>query len=125
MKRDLDLIREILLYFESKEDVEVVQDVEEMGIDGYDALSLKHHLVLMYDAGLLNAEAIRSRTDPGRTVDVLPFFLTWEGHEFLDSIRDETRFNTIKRGLVLETGGWTLDLVKSFGSALIRQQLGI
>ena len=123
MRRDLDLIRKLLLYFENKDGAQVILNVEDMGVEGYDASTLRYHLFLMHDAGLLHAQAQRSSTDPTRVVQVYPFFLTWEGHDFLDSIRDETRFNQIKKALVQEVGGWTLGLVKSLGTTLIQQQL--
>ncbi|MDP6722005.1 MAG: DUF2513 domain-containing protein, partial [Pirellulaceae bacterium] len=85
MKRDMVLVRKLLFFFEEKETPEMVQ---EPPIDGYDTLTVKYHLVLMYDAGLLRCEPVSSSSSD-RVIYVMPFELTWDGHEFLDKIRNE------------------------------------
>ena len=102
MKRDFDLIRKLLLFFEEKPGPE---SVEVPPIDGYDVITIKYHLVLLYDGGLLRCEMVRSSTSD-RVIYVIPFELTWDGHEFLEKIRDETTWRRI------------LEKIKSSGGAL-------
>ena len=78
MKRDFELIRQLLIFFEEKQSP---QHIEVPPIDGYDELTIKYHLVLLHDAGLLRCEPVRSSTSE-RVIYVLPFDLTWEGHGF-------------------------------------------
>jgi len=87
MKRDMDLIRALAQFLEDKPDD---KPVEAPPISGYSELQIKQHLVLMHEAGLIRCERVRSTTDPERVIYVLPFGLSWQGHEFLDAARDET-----------------------------------
>ena len=93
MKRDFELIRKILFFFEEKVDSSVVETVQ---IDGYEDNFVGYHSRLLYDAGFLRCESVRSSTSSDRVIRVLPFELTWDGHEFLDKIRSESRWNKIK-----------------------------
>lgn len=91
MKRDFSLIRKLLIFFEEKEDP---QAIEVPPIAGYDDITVKNHLVLMYEAGLLRCEPVRSSTSD-RVIYVIPFDLTWDGHEFLAKVRDEGRWQKV------------------------------
>ena len=91
MKRDFDLIRKLLFWFEEKPGPEVVSVP---AIDGYDELTVKYHLLLLAQAGFLDNEP--ELTAQGRIVQVHPFNLTWQGHEFLDAIREDKVWNKIK-----------------------------
>lgn len=100
MKRDFELIRKLLMFFEGKQSSE---HIEVPPIDGYDALTIKYHLVLLHDAGLLRCEPVRSSTSD-RVIYVIPFDLTWDGHEFLDKVRNETVWRRI-RDVIASKGG--------------------
>jgi len=100
VKRDFDLIRQLLIFFEEKQSP---QQIEVPPIDGYDELTIKYHLVLLHDAGLLRCEPVRSSTSE-RVIYVLPFDLTWEGHEFLAKVRNEGVWKKI-RSVVASKGG--------------------
>lgn len=92
MKRDMELVRKLLFYFEAKPDS---RHVVIPPIEGYEESLIKYHCNLLYDAGLLNCEPVKSSTSD-RVISVVPFALTWAGHEFLDKIRAETTWNNIK-----------------------------
>jgi hypothetical protein len=93
MKRDFDLVREILFYFENRVDSGVDENVQ---IEGYDEKIIAYHNRILYDAGFIRCESVRSSTSGDRVIRVLPFELTWNGHEFLDKIRSDTIWNNIK-----------------------------
>jgi len=118
MKRDLDLIKSILLHFEDKESWAHEKDIE---IEGYDKKLVSYHLSIMYEAGLINGEAITSNT--GRIYDVIPFRLTWEGHEFLDNIKDQGRWKKIKETFVQKGGNFSIGLIKALAFKFAEQQL--
>jgi len=86
LKRDLDLARRIL------EDVEVNASFNEgwyeLNIKDYPTDVLYYHVMLLHQAGLLEAQDLS--THDGRRW--LPKWLTWEGHEFLDAARDSGRW---------------------------------
>ena len=69
--------------------------LEHPEIDGFDKSQIAYHFRLLNDAGLIRCEPITSSTSE-RVIRVLPFELTWEGHEFLDKIRADTTWNKIK-----------------------------
>jgi hypothetical protein len=50
-------------------------------------------------AGFINGEAIRSTTSPDRIIEVWPFDLTWQAHEFLAAARDDTVWRKVLRDL--------------------------
>lgn len=122
MKRDAELVRKLLLFFDDKLGPEYVKVPE---IPGYDDLTIKYHLVLLYDAGFLSCEPVKSSSSD-RVIYVLPFDLTWAGHEFLDRIRNDHIWNEImsdirKRGLVSAS----VDILKRLADAAIRKRLSI
>ena len=80
MKRDYELIRRILLEIENKEDFNRLKSLE---IEGYDQENVVYHSDLLKQAGLINATIYYG--DGWVMVDSL----TWEGHEFLDQVRNE------------------------------------
>src|SRR5215831_542469 len=78
MTRDFELIRKLLVFFDEKPDSHPVE-LPSIGGD-YSEVQIKYHLVLMYESGFVNCEPIKSSTSD-RTIRVIPFNLTWEGHE--------------------------------------------
>jgi hypothetical protein len=91
MKRDPEIIRKLLLFFEEKPDVNLV-DPKSITIDGHDSTTIHYHIDLMYEAGFLSCETAKSSISE-RLIYAIPFRLTWEGHEFLDAARSQTIWN--------------------------------
>jgi hypothetical protein len=96
MKRDMDLIRKILLAIEAhpfygKWNVPLdFGDFPEELVD--------YHLKLLSEANLIEAKV---RIGSKRWVIN---GLTWAGHEFLDASRDDSRWESVKRLLLEKTG---------------------
>ena len=121
MTRDIELIRKLLFFFDEKPGPE---HVDVPPIPGYDDSTIKYHCNLLYDAGYLRCEPVTTNT--GRVIYVLPFELTWQGHEFLDSIRtqhiwDEVMRSAKDRGLV----STSVEYIKKMADSLIRKRLGL
>lgn len=119
MKRDFDLVRKLLLFFDASDG----EPVEVPPIGGYDTQAIKYHLVLLYDAGFLRCEPVNSRSGE-RLVYVLPFELTWAGHELLDTIRapfvwDEVLATLQRVGLASAS----IEIVKQLAERAIRKRL--
>ena len=90
MKRDLDLVREILLAVEeSSEPVEPPLEIE-----GYDLDLISYHVKLMEQADLIEAIYNEMRSGDIQVMSIRS--LTWEGHEFLDAARNETAWKEAK-----------------------------
>lgn len=106
----MDLVRELLLYFEAKEETAGLHS-SDVRIDGYTETQITLHLNIMAEAGLLICEPFRSSTNPDRFIRTFVFDLSWAGHEYLDTIRDPKIWMKTKSTLG-RIGNW------SFGVAL-------
>ena len=122
MKRDIDLVRKLLIYFEEKPDDRIVKDLE---LEGYSKLEVQYHFILMDQAGLLRCEKEFSSSTPGRVIRVYPFSLTWQGHEFLEASRDNTIWNKAKDIVKSKTGALSFELVKALLVNMAQDSLGI
>ena len=121
MKRDFDLVRKLLIYFDEKPDPE---PVEIPPIEGYDELTIKYHLVLLYEAGFLQCELTKSQTSD-RVLCVLPFELTWDGHEFLAKVRDDRFWCKTKDAVVKKGGQLTFSTITTVATALMMKTIGM
>jgi hypothetical protein len=119
MKRDFDLIRKLLIFFEEKPGPE---HVAVPPIEGYDELALKYHLVLLHDAGFLRCEPVKSSTSD-RVIYVLPFDLTWQGHEFLEKIRSETTWQKIKNTIINQGGVLAFGIINELATQLAVEKI--
>lgn len=102
MKRDIELVRKLLFYFEEKPGFSMVKSGE-IHINGYDPSFVAYHVHLLCEAGFLSCERVVSTTTADRLIDAYPFRLTWAGHEFLDAARNESIWNQAK-GILKEKG---------------------
>jgi hypothetical protein len=119
MKRDMDLIRKILLKVESEEHGFAP---EKMEIDGYTQEQIEYHAVLLGEAGLaeiVNVTAFRNKSPQAKVIR-----LTWAGHEFLDSARENNIWNQAK-DKINKIGGATIPIWTALLTELIKKQLGL
>ena len=98
MKRDMDLIRDILKLMEASEDP---MGAGEITIEGQDPGLVNYHVGLLADANFI--EAINVPSVSGPTV-WYPEHIKWEGHEFLAATSDDSIWDKVK-GTVKEKGG--------------------
>lgn len=110
------------MYFEEKPNVEMVKCPP---IEGYTDLEVDYHLMLMAEAGLLNCERIRSSTDESRLIEVYPFALSWQGHEFLDKARDETIWKQAMQKLKNTGAGISIAVLQALLQSYIKEKIGI
>lgn len=99
MKRDMDMIRDLLLKIEGGQtnfETASKEEADMLGIPADDALSqedadkLNGHIDLLEDAGFISVEARMG----GGSVWIKG--LTWNGHEFVETIRDEEIWSKTK-----------------------------
>jgi len=86
MKRDMDLARQILIQVE---DSPAPFFPVRLNIEGKSQEEIVYHVVLLEEAGWIEA------TDVGDDWR-LPTRLTWQGCEFLESVKDNTRWKEVK-----------------------------
>jgi len=117
MKRDLDLIRKILLDIEaqgeSSERRSAVATTEE---DGHDPRSIQYHVQLMHEAGLIVADELV----PGQW---WPERMTWQGHEFLDLARDDTLWERAKKDVESRVGSAPFQVVRDLLARRVSDRL--
>lgn len=121
MRRDMDLVRELVLWLEAKNDRELRKPYQ-ITINGYNSDEINYHLVRMYEAELIADEALRSKSTPERLIEVWPFDLTWQGHEFADSVRDADIWAQTKAG-VNYAGGFSVELLKALAKGLLKKKI--
>jgi hypothetical protein len=76
--------------------------------------------MLLNEAGLIVAVDASSMQD----IQWIPQRLTWQGHEFLDSSRDNNVWNKAKE-IMAKTGGFAFEIAKPLLIILLKQQLGL
>ena len=108
MKRDMELIRELLLAIEDEETNVTVPASTLRLKNNRDEQEIFYSLQLMTDAGFLEAEMVKSMQG---IHDVLIRRMTWEGHEFLDNARNESIWKAAKeivtqKGVSIENVGF-------------------
>lgn len=118
MKRDWDLVRLILIALDDAPDDQLQL---EFGIAGYESLTVNYQLLRLFEAGLISGEAEKTKTR--RLIRVFPNSLTWDGHEFLDVIRDPKRWEAVKEKAAGVGGAVGLDLLKKLAIGLITKKL--
>jgi len=122
MKRDMDLVRDILFAIEAKPSPDPVWS-KDLDIPNHPDSSLRRkHIVMLASAGLLDCEPTRSKTNPDRMFDVLVFDLSWAGHDYLDTIRDPKVWKKVKAKSV-EVGNASFEFTIEIAKALAKQQL--
>jgi DNA-binding transcriptional ArsR family regulator len=105
MKRDMDLARQILLNLEESKNQIGPDDVN---IKGYSKDEIAYHIMLLGEAGLINAYDCSTFDGPNWRAERL----TWQGHEFIEASRDQKRWNQAKK-LIKDKGvGLTFDVAK-------------
>ncbi|MBI4635821.1 MAG: DUF2513 domain-containing protein [Candidatus Rokubacteria bacterium] len=120
MKRDMDLVRSLLLYLEEKADDQMADIV----IEGYDEFTIGYHLILLYEAGLLEGEPSVSSTSK-RVIRVHPMRLTWQGHDFLAAARNDTIWQKTKAKAASEAGDVPFALLKDLLIQTARAYVGL
>lgn len=91
MKRDMELVRAILLAMEASPSGFAPAAFT---IAGYDQDVIGHHVYLMAQGGLVTA--VTTTTFGDQSPVAQPLTLTWDGHEFLALVRNESVWLKVK-----------------------------
>jgi Hypothetical protein (DUF2513) len=119
MKRDMDLIREILLECEAS-DTGMVPDGVGDKIASDDAYA--YHCLLILEAGLADGFETTSVDNPKPRAVVTR--LTWAGHEFLDASRDPSIWQKAK-GLSGKAGAIAFPVLLKVLAELALEKMGL
>ncbi|KAB7782898.1 DUF2513 domain-containing protein [Methylorubrum populi] len=126
MRRDLDLIRELLLRLENFEvapgEMEIASsDAEALAVEGYTAEQIAHHLIWLLDGGLVVGENEFDGSIGFRR-------LSWQGCEYLDAVRDPEVWRRTKEGVSTVGGAgmsFAWEITKAYGKQLAKDRLGL
>lgn len=119
MKRDMDLIRKILLAIEESP---TGYAPSPLVIPPYSEQEIGFNALLAIEHGLVTGEDV---TGLGGTPEGIPFRLTAAGFDFLDAARDDTRWNTAKATVAEKAGSVSLGVLTEILKRLTAGQLGI
>lgn len=120
MKRDMNLVREILIWMDNQEHGRVNNNPI---IEGYSKEEIGYHVYIMSEAGLVKAHDMTSHGDKSPNAELLQ--LTWDGHEFLSAAKDDTIWAKAKNTVLKTTSSITFTLLLEWLKAEGRKQLGI
>ena len=125
MHRDFDLIRQILLRVEAVDTLDGKPDLE---IEHFTDSDVVYNLDLLVQAGLISGVEVKIAIDGSFIISqVGRWALTWPGHDFLDSIRDDSLWAKIKEKAKEPGLGLNLPIrvIKDLGLELLRTSLGL
>lgn len=109
MKRDMDLIRKMLLEIEGQDGY-----IGNLAIPGYSQETIGGHVRLLFNAGFCEGKTMPIA---GSTFPIYMITgLTWAGHDFLDDIRNESVWAGVKETLKRFGGDASLEVIKSLAA---------
>ena len=114
MKRDMDLVRLILLEIEDKYRSTAIYD---LAIDGYDTEMVAYHCKILYEAGLISDYKAQYADNEIYVFGVGS--LAWDGDDFLEKIRDDSQWKKVKETITKKGLPLVVDTIKSVANALI------
>ena len=117
VKRDMELVREIMLHVETKQDLKA----KTVKIDGYADEVVARHVEMLLRARFL--EGIESRELSSSVPRIFVTDLTWEGHDFLAATQNKSVWTSLKSKLGDELPKLPFELVKSVALKLLSQSI--
>ena len=119
MRRDLDLVRDIL---KTCADSTGPVDAATFTDDTHPLESIVYHIRIMREAGLIHATVtstwdgvVRARVDS----------LTWEGNDFLDSVRSNQLWAKTKQRIASTVGSVAFSVVKDVATSIATTMIGL
>lgn len=120
MKRDPELIRNILLDVESSPPG---QPINGFTYEDKEQPEILEHVVLLVDAEFIEGEVVLGAS--GQPHGCYIKRLTWKGHEFLDSARDEEVWRKVLTQVRERTVSVSLEVLQSLLTKAIKGHLGL
>lgn len=117
MKRDMDLVRQILLVVEEHGTEQGHITFEPSDTPGKTPDEVAGHIRLLHEHGFIEAEDGSGFGNPVW----FPQRLTWQGHEFLDAIRNDTIWARTKRVIADKGGSMPFELVRELVMVVARE----
>lgn len=129
MKRDMNLIREMLIDIETKatrEEPLFASDFCEANTRRKETWTIPQcaeHMRLLSEAGFIEFDDCR--TIDGQVDDAYAIRITWVGHEFIANIHNDKVWAKVKKSLLKLGAGASADLVKALAAKAAADVLGL
>ena len=114
MKRNMDLVRLILLEIEN---IYQSTAIYNLTIDGYDAEMIAYHCKIIHEAGLISD--YKAQYADNKLCGFGVGSLTWDGNDFLDKIRDDSQWKKIKDAITEKGLPMVIETIKLVANAFI------
>lgn len=108
MKRDLNLVREILIWASEQKDAKINQNPV---IAGYTEEQIFYHIHIMAQAGLIFA---MESNEMSKNPQVTLVSITWDGQDFMDAAQDNVLWNKAMKTVLREGASFTFQFVKDW-----------
>jgi hypothetical protein len=119
MKRDMDVIRRIVLALRDSD-----RAIE--SVDGLDLPTYNMHAALLVEAGLAEGNVNHYYENATNIPDQVGLYrLTWEGQDFADSIDDDTVWQKAKEHVIKPGASWSFAVLGEWLKAEARHRLGL
>ena len=112
MKRNMDIIRDILFAIEA---LDAVRGEVQLPHDKYQSEQIHYHVRLLHEAGLIHA----ADCSTGTQFCWIPINLTCQGHEFPDAARNDDIWNRAKAQIKKTTGSISFIVLQSLLNKLV------
>lgn len=119
MKRDLDLIRKILLKIE---DSNVDEALTNIHIEGYENDEIAYNLSLLKNAGYIEGKIFYEMGSVVPSAYMI-FGMTWIGHDFLDACRNDGIWAKAKEKLRTIENDVPIEVIKAVLIDIAKKQL--
>ena len=114
MRRNMDLVRLILLKIEDEYRSTAIFNID---IPGYDMETVAYHCKILNEAGLISAYNAQYGSNELMCFAVGP--LTWDGNEYLDKVRDDSQWAKVKNVIISKGVPLAIDTIKSVSDAFV------
>ena len=124
MRRNMILVREILLYIERQEREGDNRFITEFKLEGFSTPDVEYNLELLVNEGIVGGTG----QIVGGRYRAIVHGLTWYGHDFLDSVRDKSVWDRVQDEVTKSghsAASLTFGVLKELGLSIIRKDLGL
>lgn len=130
MKRDIEIIRQLLDIFEAHNSISPIEGYK-LKIENVEVDTITYHVRILEEAGFIDASFDTPDTNGIYYVNRVNH-ITWEGHEFFDSLKNKELWNQFVgylKGESKELGTMPLktmmELFKLFVKNIFEKKLGL
>ena len=131
MKRDMELVREML--FAIEDGGGWFPGADSLKIEGRDEDNIRYHLAILVDADIVHRETMTVYKGRGLSAVKISdrpgsYRMTWAGHDFLDTVRDPEVWKRTKSG-ASKLGGLAFgafkDMATAYAKHVAKERLGL